>query len=121
MEVVSAATTFTFLFTDIEASTRRWEADPEAMEKTLGRHDAILRAAVAEHRGRIFKHTGDGMCSVFPTPAAAVGAAVTAQLRLGEEDWGAPGPLRVRWRSTAEWRSAAMATTSGRRSTAPPG
>jgi len=88
--------TLTFLFTDIEASTRRWELDPEAMEATLGRHDAILGAAVGKHDGRIFKHTGDGMCAAFAAPEAAVGAAVTAQRCLADEDWGAPGPLRVR-------------------------
>ncbi len=69
----------TFLFTDIEGSTRRWEADPDAMRTALAGHDHILREAVAAHGGWLFKHTGDGVCAAFSSPTAAVDAAVTAQ------------------------------------------
>ena len=74
--------TLTFLFTDIEGSTRRWESDPEAMEVELATHDALLRAVVAQRGGQVFKHTGDGVCAVFASPAAAVAAAVDAQRNL---------------------------------------
>jgi len=72
----------TFLFTDIEGSTRRWEAEPEAMKAALAAHDEVLRSAIEEHGGWLFKHTGDGMCAVFTSPRAAVDAAIEAQRAL---------------------------------------
>ena len=72
----------TFLFTDIEGSTRRWEADPEVMRAALADHDDALRTAIEAQRGRVFKHTGDGVCAVFTSPRAAVEAAVAAQQTL---------------------------------------
>ena len=72
----------TFLFTDIEGSTRRWEADPEVMRAALAAHDEVLRTAIEAHGGRVFKHTGDGVCAVFTSPRAAVDAAVAAQQAL---------------------------------------
>jgi len=80
----------TFLFTDIEASTRRWETDATAMSAALAGHDETLRAAVAAAGGSVFKHTGDGMCAVFNSAAAALAGAIAAQQQL------AAGPLRVR-------------------------
>lgn len=72
----------TFLFTDIEGSTRRWEADPEVMRAALADHDEVVRTAIEAQQGRVFKHTGDGVCAVFTSPRAAVDAAVTAQQAL---------------------------------------
>lgn len=72
----------TFLFTDIEGSTRRWEADPETMRAALVAHDEVLRSAIKAHGGVLFKHTGDGVCAVFTSPKAAVDAAVAAQRAL---------------------------------------
>nr|WP_090277597.1 adenylate/guanylate cyclase domain-containing protein [Mycolicibacterium komanii]CRL72329.1 putative ATPase [Mycolicibacterium komanii] len=72
----------TFLFTDIEGSTRRWEADAEAMRHALTEHDDTLRRAVATHGGRLFKHTGDGICAAFSSPRHAVDAAIDAQRSL---------------------------------------
>ena len=72
----------TFLFTDIEGSTRRWEADADAMRAALTRHDDVLRTAVDTNRGQVFKHTGDGICAVFTSPTSAVEAALAAQLVL---------------------------------------
>jgi class 3 adenylate cyclase len=74
--------TVTFLFTDIEGSTRRWEADPEAMRAALATHDDTLRTAVEVHGGWLFKHTGDGVCAAFSSPRAAVDAAIDAQRAL---------------------------------------
>ncbi|HEV8623000.1 MAG TPA: BTAD domain-containing putative transcriptional regulator [Acidimicrobiia bacterium] len=85
-----------FLFTDIAASTRRWEHDKADMAAALARHDDLLRSAVEDHAGRVFKHTGDGICAAFSAPAAALGAAVTGQRRLLAESWGSTGPLSVR-------------------------
>ncbi|OBH84830.1 cyclase [Mycobacterium sp. E2989] len=72
----------TFLFTDVEGSTRRWEADADAMRAALAAHDDALRKAIEEHRGWLFKHTGDGVCAAFASPRAAVDAAVAAQRTL---------------------------------------
>ena len=47
--------TVTFLFTDIEGSTTRWEHHPEAMRAALARHDALLCAVLTAHGGFIFK------------------------------------------------------------------
>ena len=72
----------TFLFTDVEGSTRRWEADADSMRAALAAHDAVLRAAIAAHGGSMFKHTGDGVCAAFSSPRAAVDAAITGQRGL---------------------------------------
>ena len=72
----------TFLFTDVEGSTRRWEADADAMRAALAAHDEVLRGAIEAHGGFMFKHTGDGMCTAFSSPKCAVDAAVAAQQEL---------------------------------------
>jgi predicted ATPase len=72
----------TFLFTDVEGSTRRWEVDAEGMRVALAAHDQMLREAVQAHGGWLFKHTGDGVCAAFASPKSAVDAAVTAQRAL---------------------------------------
>jgi class 3 adenylate cyclase len=76
----------TFLFTDIEASTRRWETHPELMRPALERHDALIVDAVESHRGTVFKHTGDGACARFERARDAVEAAADAQQALLAED-----------------------------------
>src|SRR5713101_473706 len=88
--------TVTFLFTDIEGSTRLWESHRDTMPAALARHDEILRAAVAAHGGHVFKHTGDGVCAVFATAPAAVAAALDGQRTLQHEPWGEIGELRAR-------------------------
>ena len=75
--------TVTFLFTDVEGSTRLWEADPEAMRTALAAHDEVLYAAVEGAGGWVFKHTGDGVCAAFWSASEAVLAAVEGQRRLG--------------------------------------
>ncbi len=72
----------TFLFTDVEGSTRRWEADAEGMRAALAAHDDVLREAIESHGGFLFKHTGDGVCAAFSSPRSAVDAAVAAQRAL---------------------------------------
>jgi predicted ATPase/class 3 adenylate cyclase/Tfp pilus assembly protein PilF len=86
----------TFLFTDIEGSTRLWERDPAAMWAALGRHNAILGNAIAVHGGCHFKTVGDAFQAAFADPAAAVAACVQAQHALAVESWPETGPLRVR-------------------------
>ena len=81
--VVRPSGTVTFLFTDIEGSTRRWEADPEAMRSALALHDEVLRSAV-ERAGRVVvqAHRRRGVRGVR-SARAAIDAAVEAQRRLG--------------------------------------
>ena len=88
--------TVTFLFTDLEGSTRLWEQYPEAMRAALAVHDALLRGAVEAHRGQVVKSTGDGLHAVFGHAEDAIAAAVAAQLALDAERWAGTGPLRVR-------------------------
>ncbi len=87
----------TFLFTDIEGSTRRWEADPADMGAALTRHDAILQAEITAASGTIFKHTGDGCVAVFTNAERAVDAAVAIQLAFVAE----PLVLRIAMHSGA--------------------
>ena len=77
--------TVTFLFTDIEASTRQWELDAAAMDAALARHDQVLRQAVEAHGGHVLKSTGDGMLAVFDRASAALDAAVDGELALGAD------------------------------------
>jgi predicted ATPase/class 3 adenylate cyclase len=88
--------TVTFLFTDLEGSTRLWEQFPEEMRSALARHDAILRSSVAERGGAIVKSTGDGIHAVFASAHDGLKAAVGAQRALSAESWPVATPIRVR-------------------------
>jgi predicted ATPase/class 3 adenylate cyclase len=88
--------TVTFLFTDLEGSTRLWEQHRDAMQAALARHDEILREAVETNKGIIVKSTGDGIHAVFGSAHDALGASVAAQHGLDSEMWPTPRPLRVR-------------------------
>ena len=85
--------TVTFLFTDLEGSTRLWDDHPEAMRRALARHDDILRSTVIAHNGHVVKTTGDGIHAVFASAHDALDAAGGAQQELGAEVWGSKGPL----------------------------
>ena len=85
--------TLTFLFTDLEGSTRLWELHPDAMQGALARHDAILRDAVARNGGQIVKSTGDGVHAAFSGAEGALLAAHDAQVELDRADWPDTGPL----------------------------
>jgi predicted ATPase/class 3 adenylate cyclase len=88
--------TVTFLFTDIEGSTKMWEQDAQAMQEALARHDKILRNAIEEQEGYVFKTVGDAFCAAFPTAPEALEGTLQAQRTLLEEEWDASGPLKVR-------------------------
>jgi predicted ATPase/class 3 adenylate cyclase len=90
--------TLTFLFTDLEGSTRLWEKYPEAMQAALAQHDALLREAVESNGGRLIKGTGDGIHAAFETALGGACAALAAQDALRRERWEmiAPASLRVR-------------------------
>ncbi len=74
--------TITFLFTDIQGSTRLWETDASAMRDALVQHDELLRGAITAHNGHVFATGGDGFAAAFPTAADALRAAGDAQQRL---------------------------------------
>jgi predicted ATPase/class 3 adenylate cyclase len=86
----------TFVFADLESSTRLWESFPDAMQTAMERHDAILRNAVQRANGRVVKITGDGLMAVFRSAADGVHACLQAQQALLDETWHETGPLRVR-------------------------
>lgn len=88
--------TITFLFTDIEGSTKLWELYPKAMGASLAKHDQIVRSAIEQNGGYIFKTLGDAFCAAFSTPAEALRAASSSQRNLAKQPWGETGPLRVR-------------------------
>jgi predicted ATPase/class 3 adenylate cyclase len=99
----------TFLFTDVEGSTRMWAEHTAAMEPALGRHDDLLRALIDARHGYVFSIAGDSFGAAFTTTEHAVAAAVDAQIALHAEPWaGLPGGLRVRMglhRGTAQERA----------------
>jgi predicted ATPase/class 3 adenylate cyclase len=88
--------TVAFLFSDVEASTRRWEHYGEAMRDALRRHDEILRSEIETRRGYVFKTIGDAFCAAFWTVDEALEAALEAQRRLGSENFTAVDGLYVR-------------------------
>lgn len=95
--------TVTFLLTDVEGSTRAWEATPEAMGEAIARHYAILDAAVSSHGGVRPQEQGEGdsIVAAFGRASDALRAAADAQRGLAEEaervqPVGLASPLRVR-------------------------
>jgi predicted ATPase/class 3 adenylate cyclase len=87
--------TVTFLFTDIEGSTRLARKHPELWEKSQDRHHAILKSAMEVHKGYVFKIIGDAFCVAFHTAWDGLNAAADAQRKLQHEDWGET-PIKVR-------------------------
>jgi predicted ATPase/class 3 adenylate cyclase len=88
--------TVTFLFTDIEGSTQRWDAHREVMKTAIARHDALMRQASEQHHGFVFKTVGDAFCVAFGRPEDAIAAALDAQRALNAEDFSSVEGLRVR-------------------------
>ncbi|MFN0089307.1 MAG: LuxR C-terminal-related transcriptional regulator [Acidimicrobiales bacterium] len=90
------AGTVTFLFTDIEGSTRRWESFPVDMARCVAEHDQLLRTAVLNVGGHVVKSTGDGVMAAFDNADAALAAAIAGQAAVGGHEWGPVPPLRIR-------------------------
>lgn len=87
--------TWTFVFTDIQGSSKLWEANPEGMRTALAEHDAILRECLTKG-GEVFKTMGDAFCAAFLSASEAVQAGIEIQKRIGTHDWKGLGPIRVR-------------------------
>jgi class 3 adenylate cyclase len=75
-------TMVTFLFTDIEGSTRLWEQHPEAMQAALAHHDALLSRSIQDHNGSVFKTVGDAFYATFTSALDGISAALSVQLAL---------------------------------------
>jgi class 3 adenylate cyclase len=88
--------TVTFLFTDIEGSTKLWEDNAPAMQAALARHDELLRLAIEKHSGYVFKTVGDAFCCAFPSAPDGLEAALEIQGRLLSSEWEESGTLLVR-------------------------
>jgi class 3 adenylate cyclase len=90
--------TVTFLFTDIEGSTKLWEQHFRVMQAAVARHDTLLREVIERNDGHVFKTVGDAFCATFGTAPQALDAALTAQRVLRDADWESLGiaPLKVR-------------------------
>jgi DNA-binding NarL/FixJ family response regulator/class 3 adenylate cyclase len=87
--------TVTFLFTDIEDSTKLWEQHPQEMLVAHARHNQILREAIESNKGYVFQVIGDAFCAAFHTAGDAIRAAVKSQLDLHAEKWDG-GHIKVR-------------------------
>src|SRR5262245_53408672 len=90
--------TVTFLFTDIEGSTKLWEKYPEEARAALVRHDRIIEESVGKNDGEVVRPRGEGdsRFAVFTRATDAVSAASALQKALYTEAWPAPASLKVR-------------------------
>jgi len=88
--------TVTFLFTDIEGSTKLWQQYPNAMPKALACHHAILNETIAAHAGYVFQIIGDAFCAAFSTATDGLEAALATQRALRATTWGETGAISVR-------------------------
>lgn len=92
----SQTRTKTFLFTDIEGSSRLWERDAQGMQRALARHDALSRRVVNHADGTLVKTTGDGILATFDDPVKAVDAAIGLQLGMNERNADSGPELAIR-------------------------
>ena len=88
--------TVSFLFTDVEGSTRLWQEHPDGMDAALERHDRVVRDAIESHGGYVFSTAGDAFAAAFHTATRAVDAAVSAQRALLDQPWSDGVRIRVR-------------------------
>ena len=88
--------TVTFLFTDVEGSTRLWEEHPDAMRDALALHDAILEQQIRDSGGFIHSTAGDAYSAAFSDPLNAIGAAIGSQKELAATEWPTGDSLKVR-------------------------
>jgi predicted ATPase/class 3 adenylate cyclase len=87
--------TVTFLYTDIEGSTKLAQEYADALPALLARHQEILKRAIEAHNGFIFQVVGDSFSAAFDTATNTLKAASEAQRRLHNEAW-SPVPIKVR-------------------------
>lgn len=88
--------TVTLLFTDVEGSTRLWDTERDAMAAALRLHDKVVRDAIEQADGYVFKTAGDSFCAAFSAARAGLDAALTAQRNLAAQSWPTSRPIVVR-------------------------
>ena len=88
--------TVTFLFTDIEDSTRLWQEQSEAMSAAHARHNEILREAINANNGFIFRIVGDSFNAAFHNAVDALHATLSVQRKLQTESWDDKARIKVR-------------------------
>src|SRR6266545_3014722 len=93
--IVIPTGTVTFLFTDIEGSTKLAQQYPDEMPLLLARHHEILNRAIEARNGSVFQIVGDSFSAAFHTANDALNAALDAQRLLHNESW-SPAPIKVR-------------------------
>ncbi len=86
----------TFLFADVEGSTRLMERHGTDAGAALSRYHELVSEAAARHGGKLFERIGDGAYACFSDASSAVGAADALQTAIGEHDWGPIGRMRIR-------------------------
>ena len=84
---VQPSGTVTFLFTDIEGSTKLAQEHPDRWEALRARHHAILQSACETHHGYVFQIIGDAFCVAFHTAKDGLAAAIESQQKLQTEHW----------------------------------
>ena len=87
--------TVTFLFTDIEGSTKLAQGHPDKWESLQQRHHAILQSMIEAHNGFVFQIIGDAFCAAFHTASDGLNTAIEAQQKLQTENW-EETPVKVR-------------------------
>jgi class 3 adenylate cyclase len=85
--IIPPSGTITFLFTDIEGSTRLWELDRTLMQAALARPDKLMRTNIEYNGGYVFKNVGDAFCAAFQTAGDAMLAVLDCQRALVDESW----------------------------------
>src|SRR6476659_2076624 len=86
----------TFMFSDIEGSTKLWHDHPNEMQSVISRHNELAKRLVEQNDGQVFKTTGDGALAAFSTAKDALNAAIQFQLETMAFDWGIPEPPNIR-------------------------
>src|SRR5258706_8653516 len=89
------AGTVTFLFSNIEDSTRLWDESSPEMVSAVQIHDGIVRGAIEQHGGHVFATGSDGFCAAFSTALDAADAAVEVQQKLLAEPDAVPFAVRI--------------------------
>lgn len=88
--------TVTFLFTDLEGSSRLWDEHPLQMRSALEQHDRLVAGAIEANAGYVFTTAGDSFAAAFQTADAAAQAAMDIQASIGDAPPVAEMPIRVR-------------------------
>jgi len=106
--------TVTFLFTDVEGSTKLWERYPEAMRATMARHDEVLREVMDSSSGYVFKTVGDAFCVAFSSAPTPWRRRLARNGRYSPRSERRPVPCGFGWRCTRDPPTRGKATTSAR-------